>query len=338
MTLSAKTGTRTRLATVLAVFALAAAQAHADSARQEDGQAAEAVSGLRQPAAGAPAKKPAARKMHPQLARGVRALLAGEQKLALESFEAYVVAAPDDAEGHFWAGTALSELDQTDRAIESFKKAIELNDRAGVDVAQLRVNYGNALVNLGRYDEAIREYRRAIQVDPSEPRAHFNLGRAYLRKESPFMAAMALPAFSRAEKLGLNMPSLRKFRAEAFVRLHMHERARRELTAYLTDLPSRADTTELRSRVKEMIDKLAEAPVLPDGPVPAKRRRYSLDKNLAYVIVDSDSIRHMLTLTSEDEKDPDGGLQDGSNDGFFEMTMEDFHSQVSGTKSRADRP
>ncbi len=279
------------------------------------------------------APKPAAQEIQRELPgplkKARRMLLKGNYKPALEQFQRYVEQHPDDSEGHFWVGTAYLELQEPAKAIASFKRAVELNDRRGLDGAQVRVNLGNALLTLDRVDDAITEYKRALKIDPYEPRAHFNLSRALLRKDSAYHAAIAVSHLNIAGRLGLTLPEVWKYRAQAYAMTKRYEDARKQLSEYLKRLPDSAQSDEARRKVSDLISVLADPPSEREGLVPPKKRRYKLSRDLSYAVTDIDESRNMITLVTTDEKDPDGGLQDGINDGFFQMRIEDFQKQLS---------
>jgi tetratricopeptide (TPR) repeat protein len=276
-----------------------------------------------------PAAREVERELPAPLKRARRTLLNGDYSQALQQFQRYVEKHPDDSEGHFWVGTAQLELQEPAKAIQSYMKAVEINDRRGLDGAQVRVNLGNALLTLERTDEAITEYKRALKIDPYEPRAHFNLARALLKKDSAYHAAIAVSHLNIAGRLGLTLPEVWKYRAQAYAMTKRYEDARTQLSEYLKRLPDTAEAAEARRKVGDLISVLADPPTEKEGLVPLKKRRYKLSRDLNYAVTDVDEWRNMITLVTTDDKDPDGGLQDGINDGFFQMRIEDFQKQLS---------
>lgn len=81
-------------------------------------------------------------------------------------------AKPNDAQGHFNLGTALSRKGDLDGAITEFRQAIRLKP----DYADAHFNLGNALFRKRDLDNAIAEYRAAIRAKPDYADAHSNLG------------------------------------------------------------------------------------------------------------------------------------------------------------------
>jgi tetratricopeptide (TPR) repeat protein len=68
----------------------------------------------------------------------------------------------------------LLQSGQTDRAIDHFRRAIELK----ADYAEAHANLAAGLVERGRYEEAIEHYQKAIGLKPNYSQAHNGLGLA----------------------------------------------------------------------------------------------------------------------------------------------------------------
>ncbi len=81
---------------------------------------------------------------------------------------------PDDADAHFFLGTAVRSRGNLAAAIASFEKAIELRPE---HVAAI-LERANILQRGGRFVEAAAGYRRAIEIEPTLAEAHNNLGTA----------------------------------------------------------------------------------------------------------------------------------------------------------------
>ena len=98
---------------------------------------------------------------------------------SLKSFAskpAYDRGSERQAEGFFQQGLALEETGAPiEEAIQSYKKAVELNPAA----AGALVNLGTIYYRQRNYTEAERHYQQAIQVDSNYPLAHYNLGNLF---------------------------------------------------------------------------------------------------------------------------------------------------------------
>lgn len=78
---------------------------------------------------------------------------------------------PDDPFLRRQLGLLLSDLGETERAIEQYRKALDL-----AASAEVHVLLANLLVAEGESDEAVTHYRDALVLDPEYVDAHYNLG------------------------------------------------------------------------------------------------------------------------------------------------------------------
>ena len=85
---------------------------------------------------------------------------------------------------HLYMAKFLAEHGQTDKAIEHYRKSLELKD----DSYEVHDNLGNVLLEKGRIDEAIEHYKKAIRLaegctlgwnlQPGFAEAHYNFAKA----------------------------------------------------------------------------------------------------------------------------------------------------------------
>jgi len=81
------------------------------------------------------------------------------------------------AEAYNNRGNAYAELNEYERAIEDFSKAIELNPA----LAEAYNNRGLAYAELNKYERAIEDYNKAIELNPNDAEAYANIGIVYLK-------------------------------------------------------------------------------------------------------------------------------------------------------------
>jgi tetratricopeptide (TPR) repeat protein len=84
----------------------------------------------------------------------------------------------DNFVGHNNLGNALLKMNNVDKAIIHFQKALQIKP----DYAEAHYNFGNALLKKGGVDEAIDHFQRALQIKPDYADAHNNLGTALFKK------------------------------------------------------------------------------------------------------------------------------------------------------------
>ena len=69
----------------------------------------------------------------------------------------------------------LQELDQLDKAVKSYEKALAIKP----DYAEAHNNLGIAFKDLAQLDAAVKCYEQALAIKPDYAEAHNNLGNAF---------------------------------------------------------------------------------------------------------------------------------------------------------------
>ncbi len=123
-----------------------------------------------------------------------------------------------DAGAYNNRGLAYSELKQYDRAIENYRKAIELNPK----YAEAYSNRGLAYSELKQYDRAIEDYGKAIKLNPDLPEAYNNRGLAYYELKQ---YERAIENYGKALELNPDDAVAYNNRGLAYYELKQYERA-----------------------------------------------------------------------------------------------------------------
>ena len=76
---------------------------------------------------------------------------------------------------YFNEGISYSNTKQYDKAIESFKKATEIDS----SIVEFHRNLATIYLHTKQYDKAIESFKKAIKIDPNYKEAHHNLGITY---------------------------------------------------------------------------------------------------------------------------------------------------------------
>ncbi len=82
------------------------------------------------------------------------------------------------AEKHFKVGFGYQNQGNLDKAIEEYKKVIELNPNH----LKAHMNLGAAYIGQKKYDQAIDEFNAVVKLNYYYGTAHYNLGYVYLLK------------------------------------------------------------------------------------------------------------------------------------------------------------
>lgn len=99
-----------------------------------------------------------------------------EHDRAIESFKKAIEIDPNYALAYYGLGKSYQELANYNEAIQYFKKALELKP----DFFGAHINLGTVYHSLGAYFDSIESYKQAILLKPDNPEAYYNLGTAYM--------------------------------------------------------------------------------------------------------------------------------------------------------------
>ena len=104
------------------------------------------------------------------------------------------VAREELAVAYYNRGNAYVKLKESERAMEDYSKAIELNP----NLAEAYNNRGNGYYELEEYERAIEDYSRAIELNPNLAKVYYNRGVAYGEQKE---YERAIKDFSKAIEL-----------------------------------------------------------------------------------------------------------------------------------------
>lgn len=112
---------------------------------------------------------------HPQFLaeRGYLALAMGHDESAVNWFERLTSAQPRFADAHFNLGQAYAKSGHSDRAVDSFERALELAIAAPEEV---HAEIGSTLTAARKEREAERHFETALRLRPDYPKALYGLG------------------------------------------------------------------------------------------------------------------------------------------------------------------
>src|SRR5688572_29884271 len=112
----------------------------------------------------------------PQFAHARLLSAAGDNEGAYRALQASTGAAPNDATVLYWMGRALVDLERPEEAVESFRRAADLEPRWASPVGQLAGAYNR----LSRHEEAIRVRDREIALEPRGVWSYLFQAQSYL--------------------------------------------------------------------------------------------------------------------------------------------------------------
>ena len=117
-----------------------------------------------------------------------------ESERAMEDYSKAIELNPNLAEAYNNRGNGYYELKESERAIEDYSRAIELNP----NLAKVYYNRGVAYGEQKEYERAIEDYNKAIELNPKYADAYNNRGVAYGEQKE---YERAIKDFSKAIEL-----------------------------------------------------------------------------------------------------------------------------------------
>lgn len=142
--------------------------------------------------------------------KGAELINAGKFPDAINTLTEAITAAPTNPLLYYYRGFAIEKNGDPDKALEDFKKSLELDPQLVLSLAEVGkiyakkkdlenaviyykkafdldtkdvptlYNYGVCLFNLGNNDEALKVFEKLISIDPNYPDAYYQLGIIYM--------------------------------------------------------------------------------------------------------------------------------------------------------------
>ena len=186
------------------------------------------------------------------------AALYGDERVALNTFQARIGRNPADPIAHYGYALVLARTGDRQRAAEEMKKALAINAFDPHSLAAL----GRIYFSGGQYPEAISALQSALSIDPQNAEGLYYLGRTQLELGNPQQAAVH---FETLIKRGIRGEQLQYFLAKAYgqqgnlgeahYHMGMYHLQRRDLPKARAQLARAFDESKEQDRRKE-IEKL----------------------------------------------------------------------------------
>jgi cytochrome c-type biogenesis protein CcmH/NrfG len=174
----------------------------------------------------------------------------GDTNLAIAKFNEAIKLHPPFFEAHAELGSLYLKTNQLEKAIESLRAAIELNDKN----PNVRLNYGIALLNNKEMTEAERELREVIKVDKTAATAHMYLGIALLglkrvdEAETAFLQAISIKDDEKLAQAHRYLGGIHWGKGN-------YKQAIAELEKYLKLAPKTSDAGKIREIIGQLREK-----------------------------------------------------------------------------------
>lgn len=107
----------------------------------------------------------------------------GNDEAALDAYQSAMVAAPDQPEAYFNAGSALSNVGRVQTAEAALHQALKTADEDLT--AKAYYNLGNIYFDMAQYQQAVDAYRETLLLRPDDENARYNYELALRRLATP---------------------------------------------------------------------------------------------------------------------------------------------------------
>ncbi len=88
---------------------------------------------------------------------------------------------PQDASSYNNRGFSFLQSDQNEEALNDFNKALEFNP----SYYEVYINRGNALKGKGDVVSALEDYKKSLLLNSSQPKSYYNIGLTYAENDNP---------------------------------------------------------------------------------------------------------------------------------------------------------
>jgi tetratricopeptide (TPR) repeat protein len=154
-----------------------------------------------------------------ELNRGVAAIRNGDFAGAKTILAEVTQKSPNNANGQFYYGVALHNLNETDAAIAAYEKALAIDPKLG----EAWVNLSAVELDVGRPEAALKVVERGLVVQPANAELLYN--RALALKAQDRMGD-ALPAYAKALEANPENPEIKYGYAEALIQAGDKDKAK----------------------------------------------------------------------------------------------------------------
>ena len=99
---------------------------------------------------------------------------------AIIDFDKAIEMNPHDASSFNNRGFAFSQIDKNEQALKDFDKALEFDPF----YYEVYINRGNVLKSKGEIGSALEDYKKSLSLNSSQPKPYYNIGLVYAEKEN----------------------------------------------------------------------------------------------------------------------------------------------------------
>jgi tetratricopeptide (TPR) repeat protein len=230
---------------------------------------------------------------------------------------------PQLRENLLGVGRELEPKDLTGQAAVDRNNGTDTEVRVRRCIAQFNLLRAKDLLLAGRYDLALSHYRRAEALDGQNSILHWCAATEMMEQNNPYLANLALEHLQKARELGFESVTMPGLVGIAYLQAGNLEAGLSALWSAIATIPNCPENNAFRSAILDsIVDAVRVRNPQAMAPVPVACRKYSLGVGTKFWVVKKDRVQRLVTLAIMSRRDPDGGAQDGVNDGIIQVPIE----------------
>jgi hypothetical protein len=222
-------------------------------------------------------------------------------------------------------GTAFEESGNHADAQAVLLEAMQAANRQKSDNADLHFIACKSFIGSGKLSSAMEECLKVDKLAPNNAKQLLGLGEILVKSGDPVLSNFALRNFNRAESLGLKDYRIPAMQALAAYQMGKQKEGLGLLKKAIEGItPESSHATFLQEMKRKANSIESNLRTRPAAPVPAKDRKYEMSSGTTSVIAEKDEANGTITMGIMGGHDPDGGKQDGCDDGIIEFNWKNI--------------
>lgn len=221
--------------------------------------------------------------------------------------------------------TALVNSGSSKEAIPLLRSLIRQERQENRRSAKLHLMYAQALSDTGEVLFAFEEGAKARDLAPKDAELLTRYGEILVQSKNPVLCSSALKVFQSAKDAGSTDYRLPALTSVAEILMGREAKGLAHLRDSIRSIPLNNSSKEFVKGMENIADQVQrKIESKPPAPVALKDRKYEMKPNVSCVIADRSEDGSIVTVKVADGHDPDGGAQDGTDDGIIELLWDNL--------------
>jgi tetratricopeptide (TPR) repeat protein len=219
-------------------------------------------------------------------------------------------------------GNALEETGNHADAQAIISDAIQVANKQRKDNANLHVIACKAYMASGNLSAALEHCIKVEKLASQDAQLLMEFAEALQRSGDPVLSNFACKNFEKAKKLGLKDYRIPALQALASYQMGKQKEGLRLLKEAIAQIPTDKTNApfvqEMKQKAELFENKMQQRQA---APVAVAQRKYEMKSGTVSVVAERDETTGAIVMGIMGGHDPDGGKQDGCDDGIIEADL-----------------